>query len=337
MKLALSPRTGLGQLAFALAGGADSLGQQAGQAETRRLSDLALNAARSRKLGTEADLGALRLNARRNLGASIGGSGLFPKRDPNAIAGIINSGTAPDPTGGLGNLAKLFLEQAVQGGMVDPTRAAQGRFAARGGPAPFVQNAAGSVLNVGAGSVDQTNPIAEATLGNIGAQVAQRNAAAGLDTARTGQVLPLAEALIGQRNAAAALSDAKRTSPGGGATPLTATRTEQALVARGIPPEIAQGVAFKTIRLVKDPVGLSAQFIDLATQRVVGTIDSKGVYTPAEPLAPAAPAPGAPVQRPPGLSDQSLLDQARAALDEGRDPALILQRLQAFGIDPRLL
>jgi len=74
-----------------------------------------------------------------------------------------------------GRLAEADARRGVVGGTVNPTRLRQ----AYGTGPVYSQNAQGSVLNTVEGGVDQTNPLAVASVASERAQANQRNAAAG--------------------------------------------------------------------------------------------------------------------------------------------------------------
>jgi len=94
------------------------------------------------------------------------------------MRGSTKGGNFEQLSGGLTGLADLFRQHAVETGTLDSTTAALGRFAVRGGGAPFEQNAQGSVLNAPTGAVDQSSPLARAFIGATDALGKEREARA---------------------------------------------------------------------------------------------------------------------------------------------------------------
>lgn len=205
---------GLGDLVESLMGG-DALAAKARRSHEKDLANAYYDTQRGRKAGFEADIAQDTHGARMRLGDHLAEIvptlGLNPQAAP-ALSGMYRA--SGGNAGQLGDLVRHiqagnYVNQAGQsyaGGNRDLAN-----FQLRQGGetpyTPYAQNAQGSVLNEATGTVDQTNPIAQANLGELAAQIAEHEASAAkgayrhgkygvLDT-RSGEVGPLPEGIRG--------------------------------------------------------------------------------------------------------------------------------------------
>lgn len=57
-------------------------------------------------------------------------------------------------------------------------------------------------------------------------------------------------------------------------------RDVEALVKSGVPRTVARGEVYNTIKKIQDPLSFETKFIDIATDKEVGTLDNKGRWNP---------------------------------------------------------
>ena len=220
------------------------------------------NMERARKLGIEGDLAQMRLD-------TLSG-GLAEHFSPEAVALMqAGQGNAAQLAQGARTFEELQMARnATEEG--DLNRANINLLAAGRQPyQPFAQTASGSVLHRGTGAVDQSSPLARATVAKLGAQAGQAGAAASLATARREQLLPAQvaaqEALVAQRG--------RQTQTGG--APTTDFRQMQELIAQNVDPQVAQAVGYGTLKMYKALDG-SVTVYDPLTNTVVYQMDAMG-------------------------------------------------------------
>ncbi len=310
-------RSGASGLVNAMLGDGSPQSHSAYGQELARLYKADTYAADARKTTAEADLATSRLRALEGLEGSIG-----PVLQSYGVAADALPGYASLLRAGQGN-ASALVEALARGSAAQRASDAVGTY--QGGNAdlanfmlqaagekayqPYQQSAQGSVLNQATGAVDQSSPLAMASIASERALAGERGAGAGA-----------AQALARERDQAAALNQAKviteglrpdlvraQTSaenaqamqryadasrPGGTGKPSAATEKLNVLLARGVPADLAEGIAYGTIKSVRDPMGMRTQFIDIASGTVVAEVDSKGVLHRNQNIYGGAPAPG---------------------------------------------
>jgi len=163
MNTGVPARSGIAQLFATLTGAGGAAERNAYEDATKQLAAASLARAQERKAALEAQKLQRQLDSGLRLEGAVEGLGV-PMGDPESVATLMRygGGNFEQLSGGLTGLADLFRQHAVETGDLDPTRAAQARFAVRGGTAPYEQNVRGSVLNAATGEVDQTSPLARA-------------------------------------------------------------------------------------------------------------------------------------------------------------------------------
>lgn len=162
---------------------------------------------------------------------------------------------------------------------------------------PFSTNTQGITTNEATGQVDLGNDMAQHALRAMQALTAQRGAAAGASSARAAQIRaqmdpnnPITAADLALTQARTGAANARASGVGGGGGGTSADfRQAQELAALGVPPEIARGVAYGTIKPVKSDVGLSTLFIDMTTGKVLYEVnDDRSIVNHMNPAAGAA-------------------------------------------------
>jgi hypothetical protein len=289
-------KSGAGSLVEAMLGG--SGGYDKAYADTfKDLQAGQFSADRARKARAEAGISEDQLSALQGLDGTLGplmvAQGLDAQLGPS-LAGLMRAGggNAANLADALRTTAGGSREQGAVSEFADGNPDLANimlRAAGRTPYTPYSQSASGSVLHGATGAVDQSNPLARSAIDENRAQAASGYASAGASRARErllgvqGQTEALRPDLVrAQTSAADALALDRLTGLAagpGGDKPTTASRKEQELIAGGMDPRLARGIAYGTFKVLGDPLGMSKQIVDLASQQVIATMDAKGNIT----------------------------------------------------------
>jgi len=215
---------GLGDLAASMLG-SEGIRQKAQRDQEQRLAQAYAHSMSGRKSAAEAGLLEDQLAALPGLGSAYTtqgeslGLGMTPEQG-GAMATIARAGGGKQ---NWGDLAAGYWDRLRQGqalGSFDAGNRERANFelamTGRTPVTPFEQSAQGSVLNTATGAVDQSNPLAGATLGNIAAQEAERLTSAGRHEATAERLTTLTPHEQARLEAQAGYYNARAAKPGAG-------------------------------------------------------------------------------------------------------------------------